>query len=223
MIINQEFGDTKSLVEIKEIKDDIVILKNGGLRQILIVGGINFALKSEEEQNIILETYQNFLNSLEFSIQIVIHSRKINIDDYIKTLKKRADEEESSLLKSQIEEYIDFVKAFVKNNDIMIKTFLVVVPYTPPAILEETKGWLSNLPFFKTKNSQENKNLESEEEVRQNAEQLRQRSLLVIEGLASIGLDAMVLNNEELIELFYNYYNPETIEKKGVVKAPSLK
>ncbi len=119
-----EFADTKSLVDIKEIKNDVVVLKNGGLRQILIVGGTNFALKSEEEQNIILASYQNFLNSLEFSIQIIIHSRKINIDRYIETLEKRRSEEEFTLLKNQISEYIEFIKSFVRNNDIMSKTFI---------------------------------------------------------------------------------------------------
>jgi len=214
---NQGFGDTKSLVDIKEIKDDIVVLKNGGLRQILIVGGINFALKSEEEQGIILETYQNFLNSLEFPIQIVIHSRKINIDEYINVLKKRKDIEESSLLKSQIEEYIEFVKTFVKNNDIMVKTFLVVVPYSQPEIIEQTKGFLSKLPFFKTKSQEKVDAINNESAFNEAAEQLRQRTLLVMEGLATLGLDTMVLNNEQLIELFYNYYNPETTEKKEII------
>lgn len=218
MPINQEFADAKNLVDIKEIKDDIIILKSGGLRQILIVGGINFALKSEEEQNIILETYQNFLNSLEFPIQISIHSRKVNIEEYINTLQKIKDKEGSSLLKNQIEEYIEFIKTFIKNNDIMTKTFFVVVPYNPVNITEETKGVFSKLPFFKnSKNQTGNENV-FDEEFKKQAEQIRQRTLLVMEGLATFGLDTMILGKNELIELFYNYYNPETVEKRNILK-----
>ncbi|MGB9608964.1 MAG: hypothetical protein ACPL3E_01155, partial [Minisyncoccia bacterium] len=155
-----EFGDTKELVEIKEIKLNTVILKNGGLRQIVVVGGTNFALKSEEEQNIITQAYQDFLNSLEFPIQIIIHSRKINIEKYLANLSERKKTESSSLLQNQIEEYIQFIRSFVKENAIMLKTFFVVVPYDPINIGAETKSALSKIPFFGEKNNQAEKQSE---------------------------------------------------------------
>lgn len=212
--MKNNFGDTKNLVEVQEIKQNTVILKDGSLRQIIIVGGINFALKSEEEQNIILEAYRSFLNSLEFPIQILIHSRKINIENYIEILLKRREEEPSLLLKNQIEEYIEFVRGFVHENAIMNKTFFVIVPFTPISLTKETKKLTSKIQFLRKKPvSNQNQN-DVEEEFKHNINQLNQRTARVVEGLISIGLDALVLDNDSLLELFYNFYNPETIEKE---------
>lgn len=212
--MKNNFGDTKELVEVQEIKQNTIILKNGALRQIIMVGGINFALKSEEEQNIILEAYRNFLNSLEFPIQILIHSRKVNIENYIKLLLKRRDEESSPILKNQIEEYIEFIRGFVQENEIMNKTFFVIVPFAPISLSQETKKITSKIPFLsKSIPSAETQN-NTEEEINQNINQLNQRVARVMEGLASIGLDAIVLNDEGLLELLYNFYNPEAVEKE---------
>jgi len=212
------FGDTKELIDIKEIKSNTVILKDGSLRQILIVGGINFSLKSEEEQQIILSAYQNFLNSLEFPIQIVIHSRKINIQKYINNLIKIKNEETSPLLQNQMEEYIEFIREFVKENAIMSKNFFIIVSFSPTSI-EIQKGFASKIPFFssKTKTSK-SEQAQKNENFQENLEQINQRTAQIIDGLASIGLDAVVLNDEQLIELFYNYYNPETVEKESLLK-----
>jgi len=212
------FGDTKELIDIKEIKSNTVILKDGSLRQVLIVGGINFSLKSEEEQQVILSAYQNFLNSLEFPIQIVIHSRKINIQKYINNLIEIKNKETSPLLQNQIEEYIEFIRGFVKENAIMSKNFFVIVSFSPTSI-EIQKGFTSKIPLFssKTKTS-ESEQAQKNENFQENLEQINQRTAQIIDGLASIGLDAVVLNDEQLIELFYNYYNPETVEKESVLK-----
>lgn len=215
--MNNNFGDTKELIEIKEIKYNTIILKNGGLRQIIVVGGTNFALKSEEEQNIIIQAYQDFLNSLEFPIQIVIHSRKINIEKYLNYLKEQEQKETSGLLKNQMEEYIEFIRSFVKENAIMTKTFFVVVPYFSVNITAETKNITSKIPFLSSKNNQNN-SLKNDEEknLLEDINQINQRTNDVIEGLSAIGLDAVRLGDEELLELFYNYYNPETIEKEVI-------
>jgi type IV secretory pathway VirB4 component len=212
------FGDTKELIDIKEIKSNTVILKDGSLRQVLIVGGINFSLKSEEEQQVILSAYQNFLNSLEFPIQIVIHSRKINIQKYINNLIEIKNKETSPLLQNQIEEYIEFIRGFVKENAIMSKNFFVIVSFSPTSI-EIQKDFASKIPLFssKTKTS-ESEQAQKNESFQENLEQINQRTAQIIDGLASIGLDAVVLNDEQLIELFYNYYNPETVEKESLSK-----
>ena len=212
------FGDTKELIDIKEIKSNTVILKDGSLRQVLIVGGINFSLKSEEEQQVILSAYQNFLNSLEFPIQIVIHSRKINIQKYINNLIEIKNKETSPLLQNQIEEYIEFIRGFVKENAIMSKNFFVIVSFSPTSI-EIQKGFTSKIPLFSSKTKTgESEQSQKNENFQENLEQINQRTAQIIDGLASIGLDAVVLNDEQLIELFYNYYNPETVEKESLSK-----
>lgn len=216
--MKENFGDTKDLLEIEKIKENTIILKGGELRQVIIVGGINFALKSEEEQNIITQAYQEFLNSLEFSIQIIIHSRKVNIEKYLNTLYEFKTKEVSALLQNQIEEYIEFIRGFIKDNDIMLKTFFVVVPYTIIDLGQEAKQLSSKIPFLsfnKQKNNTED-NKQQEETLLSAINQLNQRTNQVIEGLASIGLDAVQLKDEELLELLYNYYNPETIEKENI-------
>src|SRR3990167_5625974 len=122
---------TQKFVEVKNIKNGAVFLKKGGLRKVLIVGGVNFDLKSEAEQNLILQSFQNFMNTLDFGIQFFIHSRKINVSEYLEQLKARKEEEPNELLKIQIEDYAEFIRVFVAENPIISKSFFVVVPYDP--------------------------------------------------------------------------------------------
>jgi len=206
---------TQNFIEIKSIEDDIIILKDGSFRQIAIVSGINLDLMSEEEQNSILFLYQRFLNSLDFPIQILIHSRKFNIENYIKNISELEKVEENELLKNQIFEYKEFIKTFIKENDIMNKMFLVVIPFIPANILPQ-KGFFSKIfPFGKNKKINEAVASKTNQEKQIYFRQLRQRTDQVISGIQSIGLRAVVLNNEELLELFYNLYNPEAVGKEG--------
>lgn len=220
---------TQDLIDISSIEDDIIVLKSGGIRQILIVSGVNFDLKSEEEQNLILHSYQNFLNSLDFSLQCVVHSRKLNIESYLRTLDELAEKEKNELLKNQAAEYQAFVREFVEQNAIMIKTFFAVVPYER-VVLPTKKGMLAFLPwpgrpFGKKQEKPDQPKAEARtqtnEELAHDIRQLRQRTEQVTAGLQSIGLRAVPLNREELIELFYNLYNPEAVEKKGLAFAQS--
>ena len=119
----------QDFVEIEAISNDVVRLKTGAIRKILLVSGINIELKSEEEQNLIYFEFQNFLNSLDFSIELIVHSRKLNIEEYLASLEKKASEEKDSLIKNEIIEYREFIKSFVKENDVMTKSFFVVIPY----------------------------------------------------------------------------------------------
>lgn len=209
--MSKEAQPTQQFVEIEDIKDDVVILKNGSLRRVLMVSGINFELKSEEEQNIIAYSYQNFLNTLDFSVQIVIHSRKLNIENYLNKLAERQTAETNELLKNQISEYIEFIRSFVELNAVMAKTFFVVVPYDPIVI---PKGGKKILEFFKFGGKSKTSVLE--ETLEQKIVQLNQRTEQAINGLTQAGLRVVALKDEELIELFYNLYNPETIEKKDL-------
>lgn len=202
-------NSTQQFVDIEDIKEGVVRLKDGGLRAIIMVAGINFELKSEEEQNIITSGYQNFLNSLDFSVQIVIHSRKINIDAYLKKMEVRKEQETNELMRNQIGEYVEYIRGFVKENEIMSKTFFVVVPYEGGGVGELKKGVLG---MFGGKSKGDKKS--KEESGEQQLIQLRQRVDQVTGGLEQMGLRAVVLNDEELTELYYNLYNPGAAEKK---------
>ncbi|MDE2001622.1 MAG: hypothetical protein KGI60_03620 [Patescibacteria group bacterium] len=213
MANKKEALPTQQFIDIKSITDGVVTLKSGALRRILLVSGTNFALKSEEEQGIITYAFQSFLNTLNFSTEIFIHSRKLNIDEYLTKLEDRENQETNQLLKNQIVEYREFIKAFVTQNAIMQKTFFVTVPYDPinlpkagMDVADKVLGW------FKSKTAETESKSESGSEA---LEQLNQRVDEVISGLNQIGLRAVPLNTDEILELFYNLYNPATVEKRG--------
>ncbi len=210
-------ANTQDLIAIDEVKEDTVVLNGGRLVKILMVGGVNFSLKSEEEQNIIGFAYQNFLNGLDFPIQIVIHSRKINIEKYLGSLEAREAQETSGLLQSQIAEYRQFIASFVKDNPIMSKTFFVVVPFSP-VNLPQKDTFTKFLPFFNKRTPAQQ--TAAKEQItatfRENLSQLDQRVSRVTDGLRAIGLEVATLANDALIELFYNFYNPETTERENI-------
>ena len=221
-----ELGNSLDLVDIAEIRGNVVMMKDGSLKQIVMVGGVNFALKSEMEQNIITQGYQTFLNGIDFPLQVVIHSRKVNVDAYIQSLLARKEAEESPLLKNQIDEYAEFIRGFVQKNAIMEKTFLVVVSFYPINVgvgaTKKAAGRL--LPFLgggkQTADKAAAAKIQTEEEAAQkfkeDTAQLTQRTGQVMSGLAGIGLEVTVLENDALIELFYNFYNPQTIERETI-------
>ena len=219
----QDAGSSLDLVDIKEIKQNTVIVKDGSFRQVIMVGGVNFSLKSEAEQNIITQAYQTFLNSIDFPLQILIHSRKVNIDKYIESLAARKEIEQSPILQNQIDEYSKFVQGFVEKNAIMEKVFLVVVSFYPVSVLPGAKKVSGMIPFLGKKkvSAAETAQRAGEEEKMfgENLAQLSQRTAQVTGGLLNIGLEATVLNDEQLIELFYNFYNPQTIERQKTAGA----
>lgn len=195
----------QEFLAIDAIREDIVVLKEGGLRVILMCSSLNLALKSTDEQDAVIYQYQNFLNSLDFPLQFVIHSRKLNIQPYLETLKIRQKDEDNELLKIQIAEYIEFVRSFVEMTNVMSKTFFVVVPFTPPLLAEV--GFLRG--FFGKKGAEGKGKGSSFEEYKN---QLWQRVDTVAAGLARFGVRAAPLNTEELVELFYGLYNPTEFE-----------
>lgn len=205
---------SQQFIEIESVENNTIKLKSGGLRKILLVGGTNFALKSEEEQGILTYSFQGFLNSLDFSVQIFIHSRKLNIDDYLKKLEVRELQEENGLLKNQISEYREFVKNIVGQNAIMQKRFFVVVPYDAIQIPKAGLGLTDKL-FGRGKTAAE----AQKEGLEESMQQLDRRVDEVINGLNQMGLRTIPLNDDELIELFYNLYNPATVEKRVDLQA----
>lgn len=197
---------TQDFVPIKEVRDGIVVLKDGGLRAILLATSVNLSLKSADEQMAILLQFQNFLNSLEFSTQIMIQSRRRDMRPYLLSLEERMKQQTEPLLKIQTKEYIEFIREFTDRTNIMEKSFFVVVPYTPTA-LGGKKGLGGFLPSFgkkTTTNAVEQKNLEFEE-LRS---QLDQRIAVVTQGLSRVGVRTALIGTDEVVELFYKMFNP---------------
>ncbi len=191
---------TQDFVPVEEVRNGVVILKNGGYRGIMMCSSLNFALKSEDEQRAIIGGFQNFLNTLDFSVQIVIHSRKTDIRPYLSLLEQRMDKQSSELMRIQLREYMSFIRTFISGVDIMTKTFYVIVPYTPASLV----GANGVLPMFgkgKTDTAADDRSFE-ERRI-----QLEQRISLVASGLATSGLRAVPLGTEEIIELLYHSFN----------------
>lgn len=200
----------QQFLPIDSIREDVIVLKDGGFRVILMCSSFNFALKSVDEQEAIIFQYQNFLNALDFPLQFVIHSRRINIEPYLESLAERQKEEDSELLKIQIGEYIEFIKTFVGATNIMSKVFYAVVPFTP-AILEKG-GILGKISSLVSRTADNGRALDART-FEERKHQLWQRADTVIEGLQRFGIRSVPLNTEELIELFYGLYNPTEFEK----------
>jgi hypothetical protein len=194
---------TQKNLDIDRFRDGVVILKNGGMRVILMVSAINFSLKNQEEQNAIIGGYQSFLNSLSFPLQIVIQSRKLDLTNYLKNLEDRAERQGNELLRTQMASYIDFVQRLIGVANIMDKQFYVVVPYEPAPIKSSSALDKIRKIFVKGSPTQTIKTADFEEAKKE----LQQRAGLVASGLGALGLRVVQLNTQELTELFYTSYN----------------
>jgi len=197
---------TQQHIQIAEIRDNVLVLKNGGLRTILKTSSINFNLKSEAEQNSIIYSYQSFLNMLEHPIQILVRSKKLEIDEYLEKIRGFGEKQQNPLLKKQTFEYAEYIKKLIEYADIMEKEFYVIVPYDPPRA--ERKGIFRNfLRYMSTRDSVvEIKRRHTEFE--QLKKGLNQRVNVVRTGLEQLGLKIDELTTHEIIELFYKTYNP---------------
>lgn len=212
---------SQQIINIEEIRDGVLVLKDGSLKAILMASSLNFALKSVEEQTATILQYQNFLNSLDFSLQFFIQSRKINIEPYIDTLKEAEEKQTNELMKIQISEYMEFVRTFVKATNIVNKNFYIVTTFVPPIFTagEGVGGILNALKNLWGSNESKKRNEFSPQKFEEYKNQLWQRVDSVIQGLIRAGIRAVPLNTEELIELFYGLYNPGELEKG---KPPSI-
>lgn len=194
---------SQEFVAIRDIKDGIVILKNGQLCKVLLASSVNFALKSQDEQRAILFQFQNFLNTIDFSLQIYVQSRRLNIEPYLTMLGGLEGNQDNDLMRIQLREYIDFIRAFVTDVDVMSKNFFVIVPYTA-AKINFSKSFGSIL-------SQGRMKIEAETTLEEERLQLEQRQAVVEQGLNRIGVRTISLQTDELVELFYHIYNPGDI------------
>lgn len=197
---------SQSFVPVEEVRNGVIVLKTDGYRGVLMCSATNFALKSEDEQRAIIGGFQNFLNTLDFSVEIVVHSRKMDIRPYIALLESRLESQATELMRLQLREYIGFIRNFMESSDIMTKLFYVVVPYTPAAVSEVA----SAIPFLRNQGkggaATDTNNFE------EHRIQLEQRMGLVASGLQNAGVRAVALGTEEIIELLYRSFNPGVTE-----------
>ncbi|PIQ66533.1 MAG: hypothetical protein COV96_01040 [Candidatus Zambryskibacteria bacterium CG11_big_fil_rev_8_21_14_0_20_42_18] len=201
---------TQEFVPIKEVRDGVIILKDNSMRAVLLCSSINFSLKSSDEKQAILYQFQDFLNSLDFSIEIVTQSRKLDIRPYIALLEEREKNQTNELMRIQVREYIEFIKNFTENTNIMTKNFFLVVPYSPAILSTGASNEITSRLGLGTKRE---KAKGKEGEFGENRSQLEERLLVVEQGLIRSGIRVARLGTEEVIELFYKAFNPGETEK----------
>ena len=197
---------TQQFLEIDQIKEGVVLLKNKGMRGVLMVSSQNFALKSGEEQEATVYQFQSFLNSLDFPLEIIVQSRILNITGYLDKLKELESKQRNELLKVQTGEYRKFIKDLIAGGQILSKNFFVVVPFT----LIEIPGLKSAAGIFGKKKEEDSELTKSH--FQRAKSQLWQRLEFVALGLRRCGLQTAPLNTSELIELFWSLYHPEEAE-----------
>lgn len=200
--------NTKQFVDIHDIKENVIILKNGSLRVVLEVNSINFDLKAPDEQTAILQGFQDFLNSLDFPLQIVIQSRQLNIAGYLARTQKTVEGIDNELLRIQGLEYIKFVGSLVELANAMSKKFYIVVPLYVLETPDSKRGFVENIKLMFGPAKEKIKQLE-DQDFANYKEQIEQRVELVFDGLQKMGLTARLLNTEELVNLFLALYNPQ--------------
>lgn len=208
---------TKRFLDIAEIRDDTVILRDGTLRAVLLVSSINFYLKSDDEQQAVISAYVSFINSLDEPIQITIQSRLLNIDNYLLQIKEKAEKQTNELLKQQTIGYHDFIKEMIQLGNIMSRRYFVTVPFYSQS--SKKKGFFKRVgelwsPAVSIKLK--------EEKFQQYRYELDLRCRRVIGGLSSMGLQVTRLDTQSLIELYYMTYNPDLAEVQKMVGIENL-
>jgi hypothetical protein len=196
-------SSSQQFVPIADIHDDVAILKNGQMCMVLLATSINFALKSSDEQQAILSQFQAFLNSIDFSLQVYVQSRRLDIRPYLEILHTLEPKQENDLMRVQLREYMEFITSFTSQVDIMTKNFFVVIPYTPMHL--EVKGFSKILKTNKDTTQVDN------DRFYEDRTQLEQRVSIVEQGLNRIGIRTAPLGTEQLVELYYHIFNPEDL------------
>lgn len=208
----QPVSATQQFVPVEEIRNGVIVLKDGSYRGVLICSSINFGLKSADEQHAITLGFQNFLNTLDFSIQIVVNSRRMDLRPYLALLEEKTPEQKTELMRIQLHEYIEFVRSFTDQANIMTKSFYVVVPYAPHTTPAEAISFLRHLPGGRAGENASAKSAAALTSFEEDRAQLEQRLTLVASSLAGTGVRAVPLGTEEVIELLYRSFNPGELE-----------
>lgn len=209
---------TQRFLDIAEIREDSVVLKDGTLRAVIMVSSINFALKSIDEQQATVQSYMQFLNGLEHPIQVVIQSRKMNIDNYLFALSEQEKTISNELLRAQIRDYQSFIKELVDLGEIMQKRFYVIVPYDP--VSDKRRGFFAQLSDALSPATIVKLN---EKKFKERRDALMQRVNLIQNGLNGMNLQSVLLDTQGLIELYYTVYNPEVFDTQKLTELGKLR
>jgi len=217
-------NSTQNTLQIAEIRDGIVIMNDGSFRAVVMVKSINFDLMSPQEQEAVEYSYQGFLNSLYFPMQIFINSRKVDLRPYIEKLDKIRTEHDNMLLALLMEDYINYMSDLSQQTNIMDKRFYVVIPFFPfeekQQILTQNKNFLTGIT--KLFDRKEEHIVINEADLEKAKTELRNRVQAVLSGLSQCGVQGLPLDTEELIELYYDTYNPDTATRQRVQKFDNL-
>ncbi|OGJ10148.1 hypothetical protein A2356_01380 [Candidatus Nomurabacteria bacterium RIFOXYB1_FULL_39_16] len=184
-------SSSRGQIQIKEVVDNILVLPNNEYRQILETSSVNFELKSEEEQDVIIDSFQNFLNSLPCEIQILVRVREVDIDRYVEDIGRTKDKETIPAYKKQIEGYCSFVKKLVSGNKILSRRFYIVIPY---------------------------KHTERHQDMKLIKEHLNLEKDIIIKGLERMQMKARSITGLEILNLFYGFYNPESLKTQAITR-----
>lgn len=210
---------TQQTLLISEIKDGVVVLRDGSIRGVVLGSAINFELMSTQEQEGIESAYQGFLNSLHFPIQIVIKSQQIDLSAYIEKLESKRSEQSNELLGALMDDYIANIKLLMQEVNIMDKQFYVVVPYFPPLIEQKSNSLLTNVQAaYQTPPEI----TIGEEEFRKYKQELTERMALVTSGMTQMGVRAIALGTQELVDLYYSWYNPDVAQNEKLIDVNQL-
>ncbi len=209
---------TQRYLDISEVREDVVVMKDGTMRAVILVSSINFALKSEDEQIAIVQAYMSFLNGLDYPLQVVVQSRRMNIDSYLTSLRERSRETLNEALRGQINDYLSFIEELVTLGEVMQKQFFVVVPFDPTT--DKKRNFWQRLsaavsPAVRIKLK--------DKEFKERRDDLLRRADLTLGQLTSMGLSGTVLDTQGLIELYYTVYNPDVFDKERMVDLNKLR
>jgi hypothetical protein len=215
-LVKTNANSTQNTLQIAEIRDGIVIMNDGSFRSVVMVKSINFDLMSQQEQEAVEYSYQGFLNSLYFPVQIFLRSQRVDLQPYIEKLDKIRTEHDNMLLALLMEDYITYIDQLSQQTNIMDKKFYVVVPYFPVVdvqkALTQSKNFLSGIGSIF--NSKEQHVTVNEADLEKAKTELRNRVQSVLSGLMQCGVQGLPLDTQELIELYYDTYNPDTATRQ---------
>jgi hypothetical protein len=216
-------NSTQNSLQIAEIRDGIAIMNDGSFRAVIRTKAINFDLMSTSEREGVEYSYQGFLNSLYFPIQIFVRSQKVDIKPYIDRLDKIRSEHDNMLLSLLMEDYIDFMSNIASQTNIMDKKFYVVVPYYNEVTTQKLKN--AGRSFFGNifgKDNSQKTIMVNEGDLEKAKTELRNRIQATLSGLAQCGVSGTPLDTQELIELYYSSYNPETATRQPLQNIEDL-
>ena len=203
-------NSTQNTLIIAEIRDGIIIMNDGSYRAVILAQSINFDLMSPEERDAVEFSYQGFLNSLYFPIQILIRSQKVDIQPYLEKLGKMRNEQDNMLLAYLMEDYISYIRYLAKETNIMDKQFYIVIPYFPTINAKAAVSTSKKLFGNALRGNKKRQIIIDENDLETAKTELKNRIQSVLNGLSQVGVQGIPLDTQELIELYYDVYNPDT-------------